>query len=90
MAICRIFGDGVRGASAALLKYEPGARIPGHRHEGVEIVVVLQGSQTDEKGTISAGELRINHPNTNHTVRSDDGCLVLVVWEHPVVFEGGD
>lgn len=86
--IWRIFGDGVHGASAALLKYRPGANIPRHRHEGVEIIVVLRGSQTDEQGTIAAGELRVNHPNTGHSVRSDDGCLVLVVWEQPVVFEG--
>jgi anti-sigma factor ChrR (cupin superfamily) len=87
VTIWRIFGDGIRGASAALLKYAPGARIPRHRHEGVEIVAVLRGSQTDEEGTIVAGGLRVNHPNKNHSVRSDDGCIVLVVWEVPVVFE---
>jgi anti-sigma factor ChrR (cupin superfamily) len=90
VTIWRIFGGGTRGASAALLKYAPGAHIPPHRHEGVEIVVVLKGSQTDEEGTISAGELRVNHPNTGHTVRSEEGCIVLVVWERPVVFEGSE
>jgi len=88
VAIWRIFGDGVRGASAALLKYDPGASIPRHRHQGAEIIVVLRGSQTDQEGTIVAGELRVNRSNTSHGVRSDEGCIVLIVWERPVVFDG--
>jgi hypothetical protein len=61
---------------------------PRHRHEDAEIIVVLRGSQTDQEGTIVAGELRVNRSNTSHGVRSDEGCIVLIVWERPVVFEG--
>jgi anti-sigma factor ChrR (cupin superfamily) len=90
VAIRRLFGDGTRGASAALLKYEPGASIPRHRHEGTEVIVVLRGSQTDEQGTITAGDLRVNQPHSTHDVRSDKGCIVLVVWERPVSFESNE
>ena len=31
--------------------------------------------------------LVINPPGSRHRVVSDDGCLVLVIWEQPVVFE---
>ena len=38
------------GPAAALLRYEPGAAVPLHEHLGYEHIVVLQGSQSDERG----------------------------------------
>jgi len=71
---------------AALLRYQPGARVPAHRHAGVEIVHVLQGSQRDAAGTYAAGSIKINLPGTAHDLVSDTGCVVLIVWEKPVEF----
>lgn len=70
----------------ALLKYHPGASVPLHRHEGLETIMVLDGSQTDEKGTITAGDVALNLPGTQHSVRSRDGCVVLIQWTKPVTF----
>jgi anti-sigma factor ChrR (cupin superfamily) len=74
------------GAAAAILRYAPGAEAPQHRHEGYEHVYVLSGSQEDEFGSYSAGTLRINAPGSSHHVRSPDGCLILIIWQKPVVF----
>jgi anti-sigma factor ChrR (cupin superfamily) len=79
---------GSGGAAAAFLKYEPGARIPEHEHTGNELVYVISGSQTDERGTHRAGTLVHNPPGTHHVVESPEGCLVLVVWEKAVRFLG--
>ena len=71
---------------AALLRYQAGACIPVHRHAGVEIIHVLQGSQRDATGTYPEGSIKINLPGTSHDLVSDTGCVVLIVWEKPVEF----
>ncbi len=70
--------------SAALLRYQPGAQVPRHRHRGYEHILVLSGSQSDERGSYGRGALVVNPPGSNHTVRSEEGCLVLIIWDHPV------
>lgn len=82
--IYRIYADGSGGAAAALLRYQPGAAVPRHDHVGFEHIFVLSGSQTDQNGEHQAGTLVINPPNTNHSVVSQAGCIVLAIWEKPV------
>lgn len=72
------------GAHAALLRYHPGACVPLHVHAGMEHILVLQGSQRDELGEYQAGTLVVNWPGTRHRVCSDDGCVVLVIWQRSV------
>jgi anti-sigma factor ChrR (cupin superfamily) len=74
------------GSSAVLLRYQKGASIPAHEHHGYEHIFVIQGSQTDSRGTHREGSMVINPPGTHHVVRSPEGCIVLVIWERPVVF----
>ena len=85
--ISRLYGNGQHGPAAALLRYQPGASVPWHRHTGYEHVLVLAGSQADQSGLHQAGTLVINPPGSRHAVVSDTGCLVLIIWEKPVVFE---
>jgi anti-sigma factor ChrR (cupin superfamily) len=68
------------------LRYRPGAKIAAHRHAGHELVYVLSGSQSDDRGTHLAGTLVLNAPGSEHEVESVEGCLVLVVWEQAIVF----
>lgn len=75
-------GEGL--ASAALLRYLPGAQVPHHRHVGFEHIIVLSGTQADHRGEYSAGTLLINRPGSGHAVSSQDGCIVLAIWEKPV------
>jgi anti-sigma factor ChrR (cupin superfamily) len=73
-------------ASSALLKYEPGAEVPVHIHTGYEHILILSGSQEDERGIYHKGDLLINKPDSSHWVKSPDGCVVLAIWEKPVKF----
>lgn len=84
--IARIYGDGERGASAAFLRYAAGASVPLHEHPGLEHILVLEGSQSDEHGSYGAGSCLIHAPGSRHSVRSEEGCLVLALWAEPVVF----
>ena len=70
--------------SAALIRYRPGAKVPLHHHDGYEHIIVLSGSQSDESGTYEQGTCIINPPGSSHSVRSETGCLVLAIWDHPV------
>lgn len=87
--IYRLYQDGKEGAAAALLRYQPGASIPLHDHTGFEHILVLSGSQSDRNGEHQAGTLVINPPNTHHSVISQVGCIVLVIWEKPVSVRSG-
>jgi anti-sigma factor ChrR (cupin superfamily) len=84
--VLRLFGDHEEGASIALLRYAPGARVPRHRHMGFELIVVLSGAQSDERGTYAAGSVMVNPKGDEHSVWSDEGCTILIVWERPVEF----
>lgn len=70
----------------AILRYAAGAEVPAHRHEGYEYIHVLEGEQSDERGSYGAGSFVVNEPGTTHRVRSERGCTVLIVWLRPVVF----
>ena len=74
----------------ALLRYAPGARVPKHLHTGLETILVLDGSQSDERGTYRAGAVVLNPEGTSHSVWSDEGCVVLIEWERPVQFLSED
>ena len=85
------FRDGVdihhikTGAPAvALLRYQPGASVPMHRHTGLETILVLEGAQSDERGTYTKGDYVLNPEGSPHSVWSDTGCIVLIQWERPV------
>jgi anti-sigma factor ChrR (cupin superfamily) len=70
----------------ALLRYAAGAEVPVHRHDGYEFIYVLEGEQSDERGSYSAGSFVINEPGVSHAVVSAGGCVVLIHWQRPVVF----
>lgn len=81
--ICRLAAG---EPAIGLLRYAPGARVGRHRHLGLETVLVLDGSQSDERGRYTAGTLVLNPAGYEHSVWSDDGCVVLVQWSRPVAF----
>ena len=75
----------------ALLRYAPGASVPRHVHTGLETILVLEGSQSDERGTYAAGALVLNPEGSAHSVWSDEGCVILIEWERPVrIIETGE
>jgi anti-sigma factor ChrR (cupin superfamily) len=87
--IFTIYGDRGNGGAAALLRYQPGARVPRHEHSDWEHILVLHGSQSDESGEYRAGTLVVNRPSSSHSIFSKDGCVVLAIWTGPVrILEG--
>ncbi len=84
--IIRIYDQGEDGMSAALLRYAPGASVPAHEHTGLENIVVLSGSQQDERGSHEAGSIIVNLPGSRHSVHSENGCIVFIIWERQVRF----
>lgn len=84
--LVRLYGDGITGPTAALIRFRREARVPIHYHDGWEHIFVLAGSQRDQSGTIHAGTLRIHPPGTHHSVVSEAGCIVLAIYEKPVKF----
>ncbi len=64
---------------AVLMRYDPGATIPRHRHLGDEQIFVLDGSVSDDTGTCTRGNYARRPPGCVHTVTSRDGALVLAI-----------
>ena len=84
--IYRLYGDAESGPTAALLRFKPGGRVPLHEHTGFEHIFVLAGSQVDENSAAETGSLIINPPGTSHSILSQNGCIVLAIYEKPVKF----
>lgn len=84
--IYRLYGDGISGPTAALIRFRESSFVPLHVHEGYEHILVLAGSQRDEGGEIEAGTLRVHPPGSRHSVTSEAGCIVLAIYEKPVRF----
>lgn len=84
-----LYKEDVAGSSCAILRYQPGAEVPEHEHQGFEHVYILAGEQSDERGTYRKGSFVINPPGTSHRVWTSEGCLVLIVWQRPVAFKSG-
>ena len=64
---------------AIMMRYDPGATIPRHRHLGDEQIFVLQGAVSDDVGTCTAGNYARRPPGCVHTVTSREGALVLAI-----------
>jgi anti-sigma factor ChrR (cupin superfamily) len=81
-----LYRNGDHGPAAAYLRYRPGAQAPLHWHPGYEHVFVLEGSQSDGRERYAAGSLLVSPPGSSHAIVSEEGCVVLVIWERPVIF----
>jgi anti-sigma factor ChrR (cupin superfamily) len=81
-----VYGNINAGCASAFLRYQPGARIPEHVHTGMEFLLILRGSQSDDRGHYTAGSFLINPTASSHKIISEEGCVVLAIWEKPVKF----
>ena len=51
--------------------------------------LVLEGSRATKRGDYPVGSLVLNPEGTVHSVRSEEGCVVLIQWDRPVeILEG--
>lgn len=81
-----IYDLGNQGPRAAFLHYLPGASVPVHEHVGYEHILILEGTQQDEKRTYNKGSLVIHTPDSQHAIHSPEGCVALGIWQKPVRF----
>jgi anti-sigma factor ChrR (cupin superfamily) len=84
--IHRLYGDGIQGPTAALIRFRRGGEVPLHEHTGYEHIIVLCGAQRDNHGEEKAGTLIVSPPGTQHRIVSEAGCIVLAIYEKPVRF----
>lgn len=75
---------GKKGPAAALVRYQPGAKVNEHLHPGYELIYVLEGVLENDEGAHYPGTLQVCPPGSTHSLSSKDGCVFLVVWEQPV------
>ncbi len=54
-------------------------------HASYEHIFILKGSQLDRSGEHTAGTVIINPPGSSHAVTSPNGCIVLIIWDEPVI-----
>jgi len=81
-----LFRDDEEGSMTVLLKWEPGAVLPFHKHPEIEQSFVLEGSFYDHDGICRAGQYVYRHAGSMHETKSDEGCLLLAVYRKPNVF----
>lgn len=69
-----------------LLRVSPGKRIPDHRHEGLELTLVLEGAFSDGTASFGRGDLAEADEAVVHRLRADRvaGCVCLAVTEAPL------
>ena len=84
---------GREGADAVvLIRMEPGAGYPAHRHLGEETVLVLQGGYRDEQGEYREGEKVVNAAGSIHrpvALEGPEPCILLAVAHQGVEILGG-
>lgn len=81
-----LYRDEANGEMTVLLKWEPGAVLPFHRHPEIEQSYVIEGSFSDHDGICRAGQFVWRKPGSLHETRSDEGCVLLAIYRKPNVF----
>ena len=81
-----LYRNEAEGSMTVLLKWEPGAKLPFHRHPEIEQSWVLEGSFYDHDGICRAGQFVWRAPGSMHETRSDEGCVILAIYRKPNLF----
>jgi len=74
--------DRASDAITTLVRMEPGAKYPRHRHTREEQCWVLEGDarQVDHSMPIRAGDFFRAMPGTDHdSITTDEGCLLIII-----------
>ncbi len=76
----RLFVDKATGSVTSLLKVEPGAVYPAHRHAGLEQTYVLDGDVIFNDHELDTGDYEAALAATDHSsVTTREGCLLLLI-----------
>ena len=76
-----IWEDKAAERRVVLARFEPGAVLPLHRHNGDELIFLIEGENADESGSVPTGNLSYRPNGCTHTVTSANGDTALnFVW----------
>ncbi len=87
IAIKVLYEDKAAGEMTCLLKWEPGATLPMHKHPAIEQSFVLEGSFYDHDGICRAGQYVWRKPGSFHETHSDEGAVILAIYRKPNIFK---
>ncbi len=75
-----------RGEMTCLLKLEPGAHVPFHKHPEIEQTLVLEGAVQDHDGIATAGDYIWRRPGSQHDNTSPGGAVLFAVYRKPNIY----
>jgi anti-sigma factor ChrR (cupin superfamily) len=81
-----LYEDAEKGEMTCLLKLEPGAYVPFHKHPEIEQSFVLEGSVEDHDGVATAGDYIWRKPGSLHDNKSTNGAVLLAVYRKPNIY----
>jgi putative transcriptional regulator len=75
---------------ARLLWARPGRALPRHRHQGLELTLVLEGEFQDHRGSFAEGEVSVADEDIRHrpVVGALRPCICFSVLFAPIAFSG--
>jgi anti-sigma factor ChrR (cupin superfamily) len=74
-----LWADPATKRQAVLTRIEAGAKPPLHRHVGDELLYVVEGSLSDDFGTVTAGNMGYRPNGCVHTISTANGATVLAI-----------
>ena len=74
-----LWSDSATGRRVQMTRFEPGAKLPMHRHVGDELLYVIEGAISDESGTVTAGNVSYRPNGCVHSVTSSNGATILAI-----------
>ena len=76
------------GLEVSLISLESGHAFPRHTHGGFELLLVLEGSYTDETGRYARGDIQWSDNTLEHSPVADPGgdCICFLVVDAPLQF----
>lgn len=75
--------DAGPGGTSFLLRLEPGAQIPPHRHAGDEHCYIVEGDARLAGRQLHAGDFHLAAGGTTHEPTTTDGGCLLVIVQSP-------
>jgi anti-sigma factor ChrR (cupin superfamily) len=81
-----LYEDSERGEMTCLLKLDPGAYIPFHKHPEIEQTLVLEGSVQDHDGVAMVGDYIWRKRGSLHDNRSPGGAVLFAVYRKPNLY----
>jgi predicted ChrR family anti-sigma factor len=75
-------GSSRAGAQTYLVTFAAGAHFPAHHHDGLETVLLMAGSYTEDTGKVyGTGDIHVMEPGTAHafTIAQDEDCVAATL-----------